>query len=233
VTRALRAALLEHDDPPTSLLSGRTAEGVPLDRPHVAFLALADVTSPYASGAVLGVAILLPRGVASEDRQALLRALGRFERHGLSLVLARGGALHLERVVDGDPRRTLEPAIWTRPSRRWASVTPIALDQNPGNLSARDPAVAAQAAERAEEIVARSCEHIGLSRPAWVQVMRRSLFDAAPDAPRFTPYPRHGPGPKRVCVHAELRFDEPVVGPVILGAGRYFGLGLCRARGEG
>jgi CRISPR-associated protein Csb2 len=29
-------------------------------------------------------------------------------------------------------------------------------------------------------------------------------------------------------VHAYLEFDEPVVGPILLGAGRYRGYGLCR-----
>ena len=150
----------------------------------------------------------------------------------MSIELPRDSRLALERVVDGDPCSTLNPATWTRPSRRWATVTPIALDQNPGNLLARDPAAAAQAAERAEATIARACEHVGLPRPAWVQVMRRSLFDAAPEAQRFMPYPRSGPGPKRVCVHAETCFEEPVAGPVVLGAGRYFGVALCRSRRE-
>lgn len=233
VTRALRRALLHHaDDPPPGALSGHAPDGSVLDRPHVAFVALADVGSHHASGAVLGAAILLPRDIEPADRQAILRALGRWERDGLRLDLGRGGALQLERIVDRDPRSTLDPATWTAAKHRWASVTPVALDQNPGDLLARDPGVAAQAAERAEEIVARSCEHIGLPRPAWVQVMRRSLFDAAPAARSFMPYPQQGPGFKRVCIHVELRFHEPVAGPVVLGAGRYFGLGLCRPRRE-
>jgi CRISPR-associated protein Csb2 len=29
-------------------------------------------------------------------------------------------------------------------------------------------------------------------------------------------------------LHAYLEFDEPVVGPVLLGSGRYRGYGLCR-----
>jgi CRISPR-associated protein Csb2 len=32
-------------------------------------------------------------------------------------------------------------------------------------------------------------------------------------------------------VHADLVFAEPVRGPVIIGAGRYFGYGLCRPMG--
>jgi CRISPR-associated protein Csb2 len=32
----------------------------------------------------------------------------------------------------------------------------------------------------------------------------------------------------RQLTHAVIRFAEPIDGPVILGAGRFVGLGLCR-----
>ncbi len=234
VTRAMRGALLCHaDDPPPAVLSGHEADGTPLDRPHVSFFAVPDADSRDASGAIVGGAILLPRVIDPGDRLAVLRAIRRWERAGFRLMLGRVGILHLERVVDDDPRTALDPETWTRPSRRWASVTPIALDENPGDLASKDSPTAAHAAERAAEIVARACERIGLPRPAWVQVMRRSLFDAAPAAGRFMPFPKNGGRLRRVCVHAEVCFSEPVAGPVVLGAGRYFGLGLCRARREG
>ena len=37
---------------------------------------------------------------------------------------------------------------------------------------------------------------------------------------------------QRVKVHARLEFPMPVAGPVLLGAGRYYGLGLCRPQPE-
>ncbi|HVS14906.1 MAG TPA: type I-U CRISPR-associated protein Csb2 [Thermoanaerobaculia bacterium] len=233
VTRALRGALLHHaEDPPPAILSGHTPDGRPLERPHVAFLPLADVAGRHAGGAILGVAIVLPREIAPADRRAVLRAVGRWEQAGLELKMGRIGVMHLERITGDDPRKTLDPRSWTRPALRWASVTPIALDQNPGDLLSRDPTKAAEAAERAESIVATSCERIGLPRPKWVQLMRRSLFDAAPAAKRFMPYPRNGSGVRRVCVHVEMEFGEPVGGTVLVGAGRYFGLGLFRGKTE-
>jgi len=39
-----------------------------------------------------------------------------------------------------------------------------------------------------------------------------------------------GSGTPRACVHAEIEFTEPVRGPVLVGAGRYFGYGLCLPR---
>lgn len=228
VTRALRGALLRHAvDPPPAALSGHAPDGRRLERAHAAFLALPDIRDRHASGAVIGAAAVLPRDIAPDDYQAILLAVARWEQSGLRLLLGRLGAMQLARAEDSGGARSLDPASWTGPARRWASVTPVALDKNPGDLTARDPAVAAEAARRAEEIVARACAHICLPRPTAVRVMRRSRFAGVPPAPAFMPFPRHGSGFKRVCVHVELSFEEPVAGPVLLGVGRYFGVGLC------
>lgn len=234
ITRAMRGALLSHAIgaiPP--VLSGHDEDGRPLERPHVAYLPLADVSSQYASGSVLGVAIVLPRGIERDERRAVLRAIGRWEEDGLRLTLGRAGALKLERIVDRDPRKTLDPDWWGRRARRWGSVTPIALDRNPGDLNARDPKEAAAAARNAEEIVMRACQRVGLPEPRWVEIIRRSLFDAAPPARNYMPFPRKsskGAAFSRVCVHIEMCFEQPVEGPVLIGAGRYFGVGFCRGR---
>ena len=232
VTRALRGALLSHAlDPPPAALSGHAPDGRRLERPHAAFLALPDLGSRRESGnPITGVAIVLPRGIDPEGRQAILLAAARWERSGLRLLLGRLGEMQLARLDGPATGGALDPKAWTRPSRRWASVTPIALHQNPGNLTAHDPEVAARAARQAEEIITRGCAHICLPLPTRVRVMRRSLFPGAPSAPAFMPYPRHASGPqcfRRVCVHAELEFAEPVEGPLLLGAGRYFGVGWC------
>ena len=238
ITRALRGALLSHADGEIpEVLSGHTAAGKPLERPHVAYVPLADIGSSYSSGNVLGAAILLPGQIDSNERRAILRAIGRWEgasedRH-LRLTLGRVGVLELERVVDSDPRKSLNPKWWMRPSRRWGSVTPVALDRNPGNLHSRDPKEASQAARSAEEIVMKACERIGLPSPRWVEIIRRSLFDAAPAARQYMPFPKKsakGAAFSRVCVHVEMGFEEPVSGPVLIGAGRYFGVGFCRGR---
>lgn len=234
ITRALRGALLSHADGAIpAVLSGHDSSGKPLDRPHVAYVPLADVASPYASGSVLGVAVLLPRDIESEERRAVLRAIGRWEQRGLRLTLGRAGAVELERVIDSDPRKSLTPSFWTKRSRRWGSVTPVALDKNPGNLHSTDPKEASAAARNAEEIVMKACERVGLPSPRWVEIIRRSLFDAAPPARNYMPFPQknsNGKGVTRVCVHVEMGFEEPVEGPVLIGAGRYFGVGLCRGR---
>lgn len=88
----------------------------------------------------------------------------------------------------------------------------------------------------AEEIVTRGCAHICLPKPTRVRVMRRSMFPGTPSAPEFVPFPRKAERSgsdkfTRLWLHAELEFAKPVEGPVLLGAGRYFGVGLCGSSG--
>ncbi|NQT14361.1 MAG: type I-U CRISPR-associated protein Cas5/Cas6, partial [Planctomycetes bacterium] len=44
----------------------------------------------------------------------------------------------------------------------------------------------------------------------------------------FPSYPAKGRNASRPQVHVWLRFAEPVVGPILLGAGRYRGYGLFK-----
>jgi CRISPR-associated protein Csb2 len=44
----------------------------------------------------------------------------------------------------------------------------------------------------------------------------------------FPSYPPKGVNAPRPQVHVWIRFPEPVVGPVLLGAGRFLGYGLCK-----
>lgn len=233
VASALRATLMCYaDQPPPAIISGHAPDGRPLATPHLGFLSLADVGTRWASGAVLGVALVLPRDCPAEDRLAVLRAIGRWENaeegRPLSLHLGRAGLLRIERISDDDPRTTLAPWAWCGPARHWASVTPIALDENPGNLAAHDPAKAARAADTARAIIERACQRIGLPAPAVIEIMQRSVLDGCPEARRFMPFPNKAGTIRRVCIHAEIIFEQEVEGPILLGAGRFQGLGLFR-----
>lgn len=231
VARALKGALLHHAaDPPPPLLSGHVERDAPMQSPHAAFLPLADVGHEWATASILGVALQLPRDVDPADLRAVARAVGTIEsRGGLKLRLGRAGVVHLERIVDDEARSTFAQPTWCGPSRRWATATPIALGRNPGNLRSRDPDVVEQAISRAEQSVRSNCLQVGLPAPDAVLIRKHSSIEGAPPAEEFMPFPRRrGHGFKRVCVHAEIVFPYEVSGPVLLGAGRYVGLGLCR-----
>lgn len=228
--RTLKKALLAHagaDAPP--LLTGHRGDGGVLEVPHAAFLTLPDVGHEHATGAVLGMALQLPAGVSDDDLAGLGAALRAWERdrRGCRLLLGRGGVVHLERLVEPDGRAVFRRPRWAGPARRWASVTPVALDRNPGDLRSRDPDEIDEAVAKAETSIRRACLDVGLPEPVAVNVQKRSSHVPGEAARRFMPFPAaRGHGLQRVCVHAELVFDGPVRGPLLLGAGRYVGVGL-------
>lgn len=243
VAGAFRAALMSHaDEPIAEALSGHAADGSPSTQPHAAFVPLPYVGHRHATGALLGIALVLPRDLGDAERRAVLRAVGRWEAASrreiddfevdappLRLRLGNRGVLELERVVWGTaPQATLRPVNWARPSRRWLSVTPVALDRNPGNLFADDPAGSARAFLEASNTIGIACERIGLPRPVRVDVLPSVTMPGVSKARDFSAFPADRRKPQRVKVHAVLEFDTPVRGPVLLGAGRFLGLGLFR-----
>jgi CRISPR-associated protein Csb2 len=245
VARAMRGTLFRHIDPTRSpeALTGHRAEGAPATAPHLAYVPLADVGFPHSSGSILGLALIPPADFGVRARDLLIEAIRGAELEAarssgstpgagsepppLRLTLGRHGVLQLRRLRQPAHRRSLQPARWTGPARRWYTATAVALGRNPGDLHARDPERATRAVEAAERTIAADCVNIGLPEPAAVWIHRRSLLNGAPAATRFMPFPEQGNGPRRVCVHAEVLFERPVRGPVLLGAGRYFGVGLC------
>ena len=79
----------------------------------------------------------------------------------------------------------------------------------------------------AERAVADACERIGLPRPVSVEIALSPMVPGAQPVRAFRPWPGRPGRHSRARVHADIRFDRAVRGPVLLGAGRYFGLGLC------
>ncbi|WP_441289255.1 type I-G CRISPR-associated protein Csb2 [Sorangium sp. KYC3313] len=244
IARTVRKAMMAaHGPDAPEILSGHRASGGPSERPQLAYVPLPFVGSEHADGAILGVALILPRDATRDERLAVYRALDGWEqqrRDGdeepprLPVHLGRAGELILERLEEQAFQSTLRPATWCAEATSWASATPVALDRNPGELDARDPQKEAAAYAEAEATVATACERIGLPRPARVTVAPAAPLAGAEKARNFPPFQAGTPPLQRVLVHATLSFDAPVRGPILLGAGRYFGLGLFRPlRGDG
>lgn len=243
IARAVRGALMRHADQPVAeLLSGHQPNGQPARAAHLAIVPLPHVGHRHADGRVMGVALVLPRELDSQVRQAVVRALAHWEQaarqeHGspdddaplLTLGLGRGVTLELERVVWGEPASAaLRVATWCAPALEWASVTPVALDRNPGQLHSREAAKARAAADAAAAVIGTACQRAGLPQPVQVDVMAASPWAGGQAAAAFPPYPAAAGRPRKVKVHARLVFAEPVFGPLLIGAGRFQGLGLFR-----
>jgi CRISPR-associated protein Csb2 len=218
---ALRHEILEScGRPAPEVLHGHGADG----RPHVAFLAVPDVGFSRSDGHLLGVGVALPE-MPEDEQRTILRAV-----HGLrgpdgsrtaSIDLNGHGRLRMMRVsgTAGEAGRWgLTVRRWRRPCRRWASVTPVILDRYP------------KRPEDFAKVIRRSCREADLPDPVDLRIT------TAPHLPGTVPFsswdlPKRAR--KRLYRHVVLEFDRPVTGPVLLGAGRYQGIGLLAPFPEG
>lgn len=229
IAQRWREALVSHsNDLPERVrhvLSGHDREGAPLSEPHVAFAPLALVGRPHADGHLLAMAITLPEGLGSDERRDVLRVIGRVHE----LKLGRLGVWGVQRDTSARAPWNLRPEAWTANpdgATPWSTVTPVVFDRHP---KAKDRA------EHQREVagmIAAACESIGLPRPREVIVTPVSAHLGVPPAHAF-PRLRRNDDSERRHAHAILVFDRPVRGPILLGAGRYRGYGVCRPISEG
>ena len=76
-------------------------------------------------------------------------------------------------------------------------------------------------------MIGLGCTRIDLPAPREIIVTQVSAHLGVPPAHEF-PRVHRKDGSLRRHAHAIIVFDEPVCGPMLLGAGRYRGYGLCR-----
>lgn len=242
LTTAVRDALICHSNQAalSEIVTGHQSNRLPSETPHMAIVPLAHVGHPHADGDVKGFAVVLPRGASRADRRAVLMALDGLLRQPVpQLKMGHAGSWSIDAAPPDNALRSLEPKeLYFGPARCWATVTPFIFGRFPRRLISAE----------AEEIVAESCQMIGLPRPRAVQVTEvSSLLRVAPShnfptlstkgkliACRFSKgryrldsHDEQG-HPPRLRAHVIIEFDQPIAGPVIVGAGRYFGMGLCR-----
>ena len=235
LSRALRDSLFEQHGSKTlpASLSGHKQNGSAAERPHVAFVALPFVAHEHADGSVQACAIVMPRELTVSDRETLLRLIAAWESARaidadgtMELAGGRLPAVHFKRV-ELSAKHALSLTTWCRPAHRFVTVTPIALDRNPGNLRSNHNGTADKASMEAQRSIADACERIGLVRPMSIEISPAPLLPGVEPARAFSPWPGLPGRASRVLVHADIRFTESVRGPVLIGAGRFFGLGLC------
>lgn len=233
IARALRGALFEQHGDKTlpATISGHT-DNRPTKQPHVAFVPLPFVGHEHANGAVMGCALVLPRQLPRDDRETLFRLIAKWEKERANergILTLAGGTLPPFKVrrVEVSAKTALKPQRWCRISTRFITATPIALDKNPGNLRSNRDGTAHKAALEAQQSISDACLRIVGIRPTSVEVSLAPLLPGAQHVRDFLPWPGRPGRMPRVRVHADIRFQEPVRGPLLLGAGRYFGLGLC------
>lgn len=237
LTDALRGALLKSCGAGApEWLTGHRSDGAPSERPHVALLPLAFAGFNHGDGHLLGLAIAFPRDVPARERGRVLRPF-LYDPSGqpieIRLTLGKLGVWTMRQEERTVPPLTLRAETWCQteePSDTWASVTPVVLNRHPKLDPEADRA--AWFTEIAD-IVATSCKLSGLPRPVEIDIDKTSWHEGAPrarpGAGGFPLLPGKPGAPARQQVHVWLRFAHPVQGPVIIGAGRYRGYGLCKS----
>jgi len=203
-----------------TILSGHDSDGTPLEGPHLAFVPLAFVDHDHADGHLLGVGLALPDGLVHDVRRGVLAAVSRVRL----LKFGRLGAWRVEAVIESCPPWNLREEAWTgypAGARHWSSMAPVVYDRHPksDDKSGYQQEVAA--------MIGQCCSRIGLPAPREIIVSAISAHSGVPPAFAF-PRLHRKDGSARRHTHAILIFDKPVCGPVILGAGRYRGYGICR-----
>ncbi len=207
LTTAFKAAVLSryqqlHGEPPAVLHGhGFSGTGYELAR----YLALPDVGFQRSRGRIHGLALWLPPGSDSMVRQMARDA-------AFSVRWLRGRGVDVAVVPRDDEERPMaaHPERWLRASRHWATAVP-AIHERRRRLDLAE--------------VARWCEHAGLPAPVTFREARTPLVAGAID---LAPVEVNRPGrPALPYSHVELRFEQAIPGPVVIGSGRQRGFGLC------
>lgn len=182
------------------------------DGPHCAYVALPHVGSNYGDGRIMGLAIVMPRELPPDERRKV-RSASFLLRH-----LSLPAAIVWELECEGENwPQTLSPNSWQGPARRWISATPILLDRFPkkDRLSV-------------EDILLESLGRIGIEITAEISTNSFPYLKGVPPVRSFRLTRDGKDRSAEWAVHASITFSAPVRGPILLGRGRYFGLGLLK-----
>jgi CRISPR-associated protein Csb2 len=109
-----------------------------------------------------------------------------------------------------------------RPARRWRSVTPVALPEPV--LFANRGSQRAESEARSAYNLAQACRHAAISpRPTGIRIQEEPFLLRGELARAYAPGRFEGR-----LRHVEIVFEQPVRGPLLIGDGRFVGLGLMQ-----
>lgn len=239
LANALKNAILSHcQDPIPESISGHKPNKKPSENPHMAIVPLANSGWEHSNGDIKGIGIIMPTKdrIGAGDRSALERTVDVFLENRHKLTFGRAGETCLRRPQNST-MKSLDVGRYVGVGKEWVTVTPIVPD---GHYKDRPK-------HRYPDMIARSCVRMGLPEPELIHVSKQpyvtgsypAYFDNVDKANhtrktdsthlqlRGWRYPRRGRFDGLGLVHARIMFGVPVRGPIVLGRGRHYGLGLC------
>ena len=207
VTALFKAAVLDRHQrmhgAPAAILHGHGFAGPGYDLAR--YLALPDVGYRHSRGRIHGLALWLPAESKQDERHKAREAALAIDE----LVGARIKVRVEPHAGEGRPFAA-HPRRWRGPSRAWVTALP-AIHERRGVPDLGEGA--------------RWCRHAGLPEPVAFQSSRTPVIHGAVDlAPREVNRPGR---PALPYSHVAFLFAEPIAGPVVVGAGRQRGFGLC------
>ena len=218
ITAALRGAMLCHSPQPVpEFISGHAPNSTPenpvrSEQAHVALVPLAFVASPHAQGTLSGAAALLPNTFSQEQQAVCWETFGKIRQ------LEMGWGRWTVSLADMEDINTLQPETWKRPHKTWSTVTPFVFDRFPDKPYGAD----------AEDVVRLAFVRVGYPEPAVVELHYNPWLIGVPKASHFRAAPARKGRPQRCHCHVRVTFSKPVIGPMVAGAGRFYGYGLFR-----
>jgi CRISPR-associated protein Csb2 len=176
---------------------------------HVHWLALPDVGSRYSRGRIHGAAVWFPPATDPAVVEGVRDVLWR------TRTLVRPGVFETDMRLSGDEESrplAANPDRWRGPASTWVSAFPVVHER----WQPKGPDLSE---------VARWCRHAGIA--AEPILFRSWPVPLVEGSPSLRPDEVHREGrERRPYSHIEVEFAEPVPGPIVLGRGRQFGLGL-------
>jgi CRISPR-associated protein Csb2 len=212
IAEAVRQAITRHlPDGAPGTLTGHDVDGGILRDGHMAIVPLPRVDDKFADGDVVGVGLLLPRSLSDQDYNTFIGGLGRW--------LGNGGHVDIGRirwtleVAHDDHRMSLRDTRYSGAANVWTSVTPVVFDRHPRrNLGVGD-------------VVRSMCADVGLPVPTHVEATRHGQLTGSADSGKHALGQRDYFG-RNLISHVRIQWPRKVPGPIVLGRGRYFGLGV-------
>jgi len=242
----LATAMPQHQSIIDRVFIGRDATAADKDT-RLRIIPLPSIGSPHVARAIRRVLVEVPPNcpLAAEDVAWAFSALTVSEKIDQStgevleetkLVLAKDEGMLRHYGIAAD-----------EPCRMWRTVTPAALPEAAGRrridpatlhqqlaAAQRDAAVLLKEAKpsrerqaeesRAAAAAAQALRHAGIAvRPQAIRVQREPFEGRNARAEAFAPGTRFA---KERLWHVEITFDKPRNGPLVIGDGRYLGLGI-------
>ncbi|WP_295432976.1 type I-U CRISPR-associated protein Csb2 [uncultured Thiodictyon sp.] len=221
-----RAALIER------VLIGRSASEADKGS-RVRIVPLPSIGHVHADRGIRRVLVEAPTGceIGAEDIAWAFSGL----QVSLSIDVESGEILEETRLVRTIDLNMLDHfgVASDKPNRLWRTVTPAALPGRaarrriePGSLreEAKGGEERLQEHGRASTAVLQALRHAGIrAKVASIRLQREAFAAKGARAEAFSPGTRFA---KERLWHVEVQFIDPVEGPLIIGDGRYLGLGL-------